>query len=431
MSDKPKSKRRNMKSFKLEEISVVDKPAQEGAKMALMKRDGGEDLGTRIIKQYLDKGKIAESALASITKSAGTAKALACGPALVAVETSLRSVVGDHSLNDRQKVEVMKSSVNDFLTFTKQKLPDIETHLLKAVSTEEPEMNLRTLQKQMNALSGKLDSLLASVEKGAAVRKEGGEAEAAARLREALGGAAEKAGEGEMLPFMEEAEKAEDEYEFPAEEETEKAGEDDEYFVDEETEKAEDSENEKPTSEGEEEDIISAGSPSPIGGKRATKRNDAQDDAFIKVDGHTIRKSEVGGGLFGVLKAQQDRVDRLAKQAAEERDLRELVEYAKVAEDELAHLPGTVEEKAVILKQLGTALNAKERALVSRMLKAGNAGISTAFQSVGHRTTKAAAAGSFTKRVNEIRARDNCSHTDAMRKARMEHPDEFDAYQGH
>jgi hypothetical protein len=41
----PKSKRRNMKSFKLEEISVVDKPAQAGAKMAIMKRGGHVVIG--------------------------------------------------------------------------------------------------------------------------------------------------------------------------------------------------------------------------------------------------------------------------------------------------------------------------------------------------------------------------------------------------
>jgi hypothetical protein len=37
---KPKSKRRKMKAFKLEEISVVDKPAQAGAVATIMKRAG-------------------------------------------------------------------------------------------------------------------------------------------------------------------------------------------------------------------------------------------------------------------------------------------------------------------------------------------------------------------------------------------------------
>ena len=35
----------------------------------------------------------------------------------------------------------------------------------------------------------------------------------------------------------------------------------------------------------------------------------------------------------------------------------------------------------------------------------------------------------FEKRINEVKQRDKCSRTVAMRKARLEYPDEYEAYQ--
>jgi hypothetical protein len=430
MTDKPKSKRRNMKSFKLEEISVVDKPAQEGAKMAIMKRKD-DALSTRILKHYLDSENFAADVASSVIKSAGVKKAGECLPGIAAVTTSLQSVLRDHSLSDVKKVDMMKSSVEDFVTFTKERLPDAESHLLKAVSTGDQEMNLRQLQKQMTALSNKLDSALTRIEKSA----KDDETKTSARLREALEkNEVDKAEDEEMPPFMAETEKAEEE--MPPFMETEKAEDDEEYEypVDEDTEKSDDPENEKPTSEGEEEEPIAAGSARPIGGgaggKRAAKKRNAAEDDVLQIGKHTIRKSAVGGDLFEIIKAQQDAVDRLAKQAQDERDLREVVEFAKVAEDELSHLPGKVEEKAMLLKRLSDVLERDDRAVLSRMLKAGNAGVGAAFNTIGHKVNKAAAASTdFTKRANEIRARDNCSRTEAMRKARLEHPEAFAAYQ--
>lgn len=431
MSHKPKSKRRNMKSFKLSEISVVDKPAQEGAKMALMKRTDSDPTEVLVLKHYLDHGSFAKYAMESVTKSAGNDVAKTCWPALAALETSLRSIVRDASLDDTGKVEMMKSSVKDFLTFTKQRLPEIEPHLLKVVSDiEDDEMNLRQLQKQMTALNSKLDNALATLAKA-----EGGEGEVS-KLRSVLAGDIEKDDGGtekavEDMPYSmmgtagtEKAEGDEEEEMYPEEgEETEKQD--------------EESTNEKPTSEGEEEEFISSGSPTPIGGKRATKRDQISEDDILYVGDRVIHKSAVDPDLFTVLKSQQLQVqaqalevERLAKAAQDERDLRELVEFAKVAEEQLEHLPGTVEEKASILKRLSKALPQNERIVLSRMLKAGNAGVSQAFESLGHRVGKASTSD-FTKRVTEVRARDNCSQTEAMQKARREFPDDYAAYQGH
>jgi hypothetical protein len=444
MTDKPKSKRRNMKSFKLEEISVVDKPAQEGAKMAIMKRKD-DPLGTKLIKYYLKHGTFANTAMVHIAKSAGGKTATAVWPGLNAFETSLRSIIRDNSLDDVNKVKVMKSEVNDFLTFTKQRVPEIEAHLLKAVSsTEDDGMNLRQLQKQMGELTQKLNAVVAVVEKSAKANKAGEDEATAKRLSSALAkDGLEKDGlekddvekdgmEDELPAFMQPTQKEVSGEEFYEE--------DDE---DGETEKvSEDPENEKPTSEGEQEEMIAGGSPRPIGGKRASKRvnkrerfDDDEDDAVIKVATEagvrTIRKSAIGADMFEVIKAQAETVDRLAKSVEDERDLREIMEFTKVAEDELSHLPGSAEEKALVLKRLSSVLDKKDRVVLSRMLKAGDAGISAAFETVGVKTEKVAAAGTFQKRVNEIRARDNCSHTVAMQKARREHPDEFVAYQGH
>lgn len=417
-------RRRKMKRFRLDEISAVDKPAQEGALATLMKRKR-ERLGvakadsalvTQIVDHYLANGSdgFAAYSHASIAKQMDAAKAEPCWPYFEALQTSLQSIVRDDSLSDNDRVRLMKSSASDFVEAAQKELPGFESYLRKGLN--EGSMNLTQLRKQMADLSRKVDSLVPKLDAVVKQRTrkadeempdEGDEEAAAERLRNLLGTSKNT---GEYDDFM--AEKAEEE----------------EFFEDEETEKGEDPEMCKPTSEGEEEEPISAGSPTPIGGKRADKRLVIGADS-IMVGSRTITKSAIGADLFAVLKAQQDEVEILRKRADNERERREIVEFTKTAENNLAHLPGTSMQKAKILKSLGSSLSEEERRVLSKMLIAGDAAMSSAFSKVGHRGDKAAG-GDFNKRVSEIRARDNCSRTEALQKARKEHPEDFAAYQG-
>ena len=219
-------------------------------------------------------------------------------------------------------------------------------------------------------------------------------------------------------------------------------------YDDEEMDKSDDTEPGAVTTEGEEEDIISAGSGEAIGEgdggadpavatsetKKRTVNKQARvrlSDDTVNINGEVFSKRQVGNNLFTVLKSQQDRIDELAKSAQEEKDLRELLEFAKVAEDNLQHLPGTVEQKAGLLKSLNKSLDDDERVLISKMLHAGNGGVASSFNTIGSRGDEVKkAAGNFTKRIDEIRSRDTCTRTEAMQKARKEFPDEFAAYQG-
>src|SRR5262249_9935685 len=76
----PKSKRRKMKRFVIEEISIVDKPAQKGALLTIMKRDDGsikEHVGGTIRKagQIPTESESAAGALAR--QSAGVSSTAA------------------------------------------------------------------------------------------------------------------------------------------------------------------------------------------------------------------------------------------------------------------------------------------------------------------------------------------------------------------
>lgn len=471
-----KPKRKVMRSFKLDEISAVDKPAQEGAKAVLMKRKQNSEkksaavaksLGDRILDNYLATLQFSEPIYESISKGlADKAAAQACG-GLAALETSLHSILGDSTLSNNKKLAMMKASVGEFLDYEKKEMPGVAGKLEKALSSEarskagssedEGDMNLRQLQKQMKDLNGKLEKVLAKQRlENERVEKDDDEAgddtdmfgkdgaseedEAAARLRALLsGGQKEAAGDYTVTPggSMHEMDKGEGDEEFL--EEAEKA-EDDFSFEDGEAEKADSDEIDdgKVTTTGEEEDPIAAGSARPIGGgagggkRSTTKRVRLHDDDTISVEGRTFKKAKVGSTLFAVLKQQQDRLAKVEKQALEDREARELMEFSKVAEAELAHLPGTVEQKATLLKTLAGSLSQSERQLISKMLRAGEGAVVSAFRTVGtgQGGDVSKARGGFEKRISEVRARDNCSRTEAMQKARREYPDEYAVYQG-
>lgn len=75
------------------------------------------------------------------------------------------------------------------------------------------------------------------------------------------------------------------------------------------------------------------------------------------------------------LRKAREKADAFEKSANEEREARRKAELAKQAENDYGALPGTPEEKAVVLKSLDK-LEASEREGVTKLLKAGNAAMS-------------------------------------------------------
>jgi hypothetical protein len=78
----------------------------------------------------------------------------------------------------------------------------------------------------------------------------------------------------------------------------------------------------------------------------------SQADESLTVDGDTVRKSEVGEGVFRILKRQQERIDSEASVAKKERDERLQKDLEAEAEREFPNLAGTPVEKAAMLKAI-------------------------------------------------------------------------------
>lgn len=152
------------------------------------------------------------------------------------------------------------------------------------------------------------------------------------------------------------------------------------------------------------------------------------DDEVVTIDGDEIRKSVVGASQFALFKKQAARLEKLEKANVEEVEKREAAELSKRADDTYPKLPGTTDEKVGVLRAIGKA-SKEVQATFEKMMLAGEKAIAAAFNKVGHGGGKPVATGSFLKRVDEVAARDKSSRTAAMEKARLEFPDEFDAYQ--
>jgi len=159
-------------------------------------------------------------------------------------------------------------------------------------------------------------------------------------------------------------------------------------------------------------------------------------DEVCTLEGHEIRKSVVGDAQFAILKATSTKLAQAEADIRKERDAREMAELTKRADDLYAHVPGTTQERANMLKVMD-ALEEPLRKAFEAVFTQSEKLAGKAFESVGRGTSpdeieKARrGATDFKKRIDEIQAANkNMSRSDAMTKARLQYPDEFKAYQG-
>lgn len=126
-------------------------------------------------------------------------------------------------------------------------------------------------------------------------------------------------------------------------------------------------------------------------------------------------------------KAMAERVAKLEAELVTERERRLVIEMTERAQTELEHLPGTEGEKVEAID----AMPETARKVTMVMLSAGNKTIGCAFDRIGIRGggRSRASQAEFMAKVAAIKKRDNCPRSEAMRKARHEHPDLFEAYQ--
>lgn len=119
----------------------------------------------------------------------------------------------------------------------------------------------------------------------------------------------------------------------------------------------------------------------------ATAKRAAEADPVVykTMDGVELRKS-AGDAVIALAKSN----DALRKKLEESEAKVEDASYAKRADDELKHLPGTTEERAAMLKAIDGIEDESQRKAAMNALKAQNEALAPAFTTVGHLVGKVA-----------------------------------------
>lgn len=153
-------------------------------------------------------------------------------------------------------------------------------------------------------------------------------------------------------------------------------------------------------------------------------------DESVTIEGQTIKKSAVGPEMFAILKAQSEKIEKQGKELGSERDLRKMAELKKLADDKYPNIPGTVDERANMLKAIET-MDEPLRKSFEATLNSAQKLAKMAFDTLGSDGGRdPVTAKAFEGKVAEIKKRDSCTQQEAMQKARAEFPEEFKAYQG-
>lgn len=167
--------------------------------------------------------------------------------------------------------------------------------------------------------------------------------------------------------------------------------------------------------------------------KKATKKA-ADADEVVKIEGQEIRKSVVGEATFTVMKSQAERIAKAEDDIKKAREEGEMATLRKRADDQYGHVPGTTDERASMLREIGK-MDKETQALFEKVFEQSEKLAKSAFGTFG---TAAGgeltadvkkAADTFVAKVEEIRKAKNISRTAALESARKEFPEEFKAYQ--
>lgn len=167
--------------------------------------------------------------------------------------------------------------------------------------------------------------------------------------------------------------------------------------------------------------------------KAAADGDTAVTDSVV-IEGEVISKAEVGEGVFNVLKAQSEKIEKQAGDIKKAQDEAEMERLRKRADDEFEHVPGSTEERAQMLKAISALPKALQQSFTKVLLNSEKI-TKDAFSAIGTKGGKGTEEMQKTRRdfeakVTEIAKRDTISRNDAMSKARHEDPEGFKAYQG-
>lgn len=311
-------------AFRLMEISTVTKPAQEGAKMTIMKAADvlEHNLVKMVMKAAEKSGAKTFTEILQVKEEQEKAWKVRSElwPIFDAINESIGSILSDKALTMAQKGKKVDASVNEFLSAVRAKFPDVEEEIAKALKTAgNPGSDTDKGESTMSeAEIKKLQEQLAT-------------SQAALETANALAG-------------MTDVQKA-----FHAKLPNDEAK---TAFV-------------KADSAARDAQIAKAN----------------EGDETLDVDGAVVRKSEVGATMFAVLKAQNARFEKQAADHAAQ--IKKLGESAirKRAQDDLEGLPGTIDEKVALLQLVDT--NAEVAKTFGKIVKVYKAAVEGFFDERG------------------------------------------------
>lgn len=164
--------------------------------------------------------------------------------------------------------------------------------------------------------------------------------------------------------------------------------------------------------------------------RKKTVAKALEGDEILKVDGTEIRKSEVGAGMFAVIKSQQAALAEQSDELKKAREAGELARFEKRAATEFGHLPGQTVAKAKVLKAM-EGMDEEAKTALSGILKSAEAMVASGFVMKGHydgatiiESGDESAEGKLQKRAVEIRkAQPELTEAKAYTKAMDENPD--------
>ncbi len=374
-------KKNIMREFVIGEISAVDRPAQKHAKMTIMKRDEIDKNSEAIIKYYVHgdaKAKTFNDAFEISEQNKRLWEVRTeINPLLDALNESIHSTLADKNVSFSSKAALIETSVNDFLSTLREKMPDVEDEITKfivdsidncqKVNKKESEM---TDKPTIEDLTKSLDEVKSALEKAEASLKE---SEVLAKMSDAEKKYMDKMSDDEKAAWMK------------------MSAEDRKSKID------------------------------------GVKKN----DETLEVAGKTIAKSDVGEVAFAVFKAQADEMAEVRKAAEKDREDASVSRLAKRASDEMPGITGTDDEKAAVLKAVEAVTDEAVRKSLEAIIKVANAVGEGALDTIGKN------GGDVTKSIDEkieaaaveIAKRDNISKSAAIAKAWVENPDLYKEYE--
>lgn len=166
---------------------------------------------------------------------------------------------------------------------------------------------------------------------------------------------------------------------------------------------------------------------------KAAEMIEKGDDETLTINGTTIYKSAVGENQFAIFKSLNADLAKTQDRLQKAQDETELATLRKRADDDYPFVPGSTDERALMLKAMN-GMPAAVRKSFESVFIASNKLAKAGFDRVGVHgrdpEDMQKTAATFEGKVSEIKKRDGCTNTEAMQKARAEDPEGFKAYQG-